>query len=74
MKAILRLGSFTAMMDVPEDRRKIYIIDPTTPIIVDFDKLPPEPSLDQPISKLVFEFKNYLDRDIALYIYTGKEQ
>lgn len=73
MKAILKLGSFSTMMDVPEDRRRIYILDPTTPLVVDYEALPPELMLDQPISKLVFEFKTYLDKDIALYIFTGKE-
>lgn len=73
MKAILQLGTFSTMIDVPETRRKIYVLDPTTPMITDFYKLPPTPSIEHPIMKLVFEFKTYLDKDIALYIYTGKE-
>lgn len=73
MKAILRLGSFSTMMDVPDDRRKIHIPDPTHTLVIDYEKLPPEPSVAEKIHILVFEFKTYLDKDIALYIFTGKE-
>lgn len=73
MKAILQLGSFSTMMDVPDDRRRIYTLDPTQPMIVDYEKLPPTPDVVTPIRKLVFEFKTYLEKDIALYIFTSIE-
>lgn len=74
MKAILQMGGgFSKMIDIAEIEREIRVLDPTSMLIHPVFSLG-EPRIDIPsVRKLVFEYKNRISEDIALYILTRVE-